>query len=151
MKYCPFNKTKEIKMSATRDLRSNVNVDLVFYRQFLSNETHPSSILDTADYDGGIMFSFAVYKYVDGTYTTTIYESDDSAMSGATVVSTENLIGPISDLVFTSDTLEQGPMPAIGIVGTKRYVQARITSTAITTGAEITGIANKIPEILKAT
>jgi hypothetical protein len=138
-------------MSATRDLRSNVNVDLVFYRQFLSNETHSGSILDTADYNGGVMFGFAVRQYADGTYTTTIYESDDSAMSGATVVSSENLIGSISDLVFTANTFPQGPMPTIGIVGTKRYVQARITSTSVTVGAEITGIANKIPEILKAT
>jgi hypothetical protein len=105
-------------MSATRDLRSNIASDLHYYNEILSDGTSSGAILDTADYDSGIMFNFGVVDYGDGTYTVTIYESDDSGMSTSNPISSTSLIGSTSDLIFTSATGQGNPMNNVGGVTT---------------------------------
>jgi hypothetical protein len=136
-------------MSATRDLRSNLSSDLFFYSEFTVNDTLTGFALDTADYDGGIMLSFAVPAYTDGSYTIEMYQSDNESMNGKVLLSSENLIGSIP--VLTSVTNEGDSLETLGIVGTQRYVQANVEGTSITTGASILIMANKMHEILPVT
>jgi hypothetical protein len=132
-------------MSELRDIKNNIETDLAFYRQFTANGSWNGYILDTAHYESGIMFSFAVIDYTDGTYTVTIQESDDSGMSGATTVTSNNVIGSLSDLIFTADT--GVPMVTIGIIGTKRYVRLKILLTGQTVpNTKMTVNTSKIPE-----
>jgi hypothetical protein len=135
-------------MTAVRDLKNNVDVDLNEYVEILANNSTAGTILDTADYDSGIMFCFAVPDYGDGTYSINMYESDDKSMTTEALIPDEKLIGSISDLVFTSVTNQGDPVKTLGIVGTKRYVRPVITSTSVATGATLFISINKVHEIL---
>jgi hypothetical protein len=135
-------------MTAVRDLKNNVDVDLSKYIEILADGSTTGTILDTADYDSGIMFCFAIPDYGDGTYSINMYESDHISMSTQTIIPDEKLIGSTSDLVFTSATSQGDAVKTLGIVGTKRYVRPIIASTGATTGATFFISINKVHEIL---
>lgn len=131
------------------DIRSDLLINNVLNAVINSDTTTNGSIIDTADYDTGVMFDFAAIAYTAGTYTPLLEESNDSGMAGATVIPTANLIGTIADATLTAATPAGGQLPTIGVVETKRYVRLSIVSTS--TGAA-TVVINAIrkPEILPA-
>ncbi|MGD9276243.1 MAG: hypothetical protein PVJ67_03670 [Candidatus Pacearchaeota archaeon] len=133
-----------------RDMRSNVASDLGFYAAISTNTTTTGQIIDTADYDSGVMFSFAALAYTDGTYTPLITESDNSGMAGATQVPDTNLIGTEAAAALSAATTVGSSMTTLGIGNTKRYVQISIVSTGVTTGATITATTSKMPELKPA-
>jgi hypothetical protein len=114
----------------------------------VSNTTTSGSILDTAQYDLGVMFEFASPVYTDGTFTPTLLQSDDPAMVGATVVPAENLIGTYAGAVVNAVTPALGILATLGIFGTLRYIQVQEVSTVVTTGARIVINAINKAEIL---
>lgn len=65
----------------------------------------------------------------DGTYTGAIWESDDSGMSGATVVSAAETLGAAAYVAADDDENRK-----IGSVGKKRYQQLRIVSASTSSG-----------------
>lgn len=121
----------------TKDIRSNLQPRLALNANIVTNTTTNGSIIDTADYDLGVMFAFAAVTYTDGTYTPVLEHSDDSGMSGAVDIPDENLIGTEAGAVITALTAAGAVEKTIGIVGTKRYVRPKIVSTVVTSGARI--------------
>ena len=132
----------------TRDIRSNLLPKVAFNANITSSTTTNGAIIDTADYDSGVMYAFMCHAYTDGTYTPVIEHSDDSGMSGAVDVPDENLIGTEAQAVLSAVSASGADLKTIGIIGTKRYVRVKITSATVTTGARIVVTAVVQPEIL---
>jgi hypothetical protein len=130
----------------SRDLRSNIASDLGFYAAITTDTTTAGQIVDTADYDSGIMFSFAAPVYSAGTFTPLIEESDDSGMAGATAVPDSSLIGTEAGAALSAQTAVGDSMTTLGIVCTKRYVRVSIVSTGTANGT-ITATTSKMPEL----
>jgi hypothetical protein len=132
---------------ATRDIRSNLEGQLVFNATVSSDTTTAGTIIDTADYDGGIKLDFIVSAYTDGTYTPLLQESDDSGMSGATDIPDAALIGTEAGAALSAVTADTEVLKSLGFFSNKRYVQVSLVSTAVTTGATLQVVAQKMPEV----
>ena len=130
----------------TQDIRSNLLPKLAFLAIINSDTTTNGAIIDTADFDGGIVFNFLCTVYGAGTYTPVIEESDDSGMSGANNIADANLIGTEAGAAISAVTASGANLYSIGIVGTKRYVRVKITSATSTT-TTIVATFNGVPEV----
>jgi len=137
----------------------------------LHNETkdfvalNSTTIAANTDTDGTIVdtLGFEATKFIihsgvitDGVYVPSIYESDDSGMAGATVITSDFLIGttnvtgdrpdyaatpvaPITDATF-SLAADSNKVARIGCLNKKRYVRLRLTSTGTTFGGVLSAI-----------
>jgi hypothetical protein len=132
----------------TRDIRSNLLPKLALNANITTSTTTSGSIIDTADYDLGVMFQLACIAYTDGTYTPNILMSDDSGMAGAVSVPAANLIGTYAGAVLNALTAGGATLKTLGVVGTLRYLQFQIVSTSVTSGARIVVENVNKPEIL---
>lgn len=132
---------------ATRDIRSNLEGQLVFNATVSSDTTTAGTIIDTADYDGGIKLDFIASAYTDGTYTPLLQESDDSGMAGATDIPDAALIGTEAGAALSAATADTEVLKSLGFFSNKRYVQVSLVSTAVTTGATLQVVAQKMPEV----
>ena len=117
----------------TKDIRSNLEPRLAFLAIINSNTTTNGAIIDTADYDAGIVFNFACSVYGAGTYTPVIEESDSAAMSGANDIADANLIGTEAGAALTALTASGAVLRSVGLGSTKRYVRVKIASTSSST------------------
>lgn len=143
-----------------RDIKNNLVARAAMIAAITSDTTTEGAIIDTADLDNGIMFGMSVSNYTDGDYTMQIFESDDDAMAGATVLANESDIG-VNDItggVYLGDTpvaqsaatAEGAEIPTVGAISNKRYLQARVVSASVTTGADVTVTATEAPELVPA-
>lgn len=130
---------------ALRDLKDNVALDLNSYNEFTSIGTHTGAVLDTAHYDSGIMFGFALPAWVDGTYTPSFDESD-TGTGDWSAIPTDQLIGTIADVTLDAETAEGDAMATIGLLSTKRYVRVKVDATGVSSGATSMVVAAKMPE-----
>lgn len=130
-----------------RDLRSNLKNIQIMNSNITSNTTTTSAILDTRDFDPGVMFLLRAALWTDGTYTPTINQSDDPAMADATAVTGLSLIGTIAGVTLSAAQVNNTDIPSIGIVNTKRYIQISVASTGVTSGARIIIDAINKPEV----
>jgi len=131
-----------------RDIRSDLGNDLALWQTIASDATFTGQIVDTAHYESGLLFSFICAVYGDGTYTPLIEESDDSGMSGATVVPTSSLIGTIAAATLTAVSVVGDPVPTIGVTTSKRYVRLSIVSTDfVALGSVVVCTTTKMPEL----
>lgn len=90
----------------------------------IGNET---AIVDTANFDNGITFAM-ILNIIGGDATFTvidILESNDAAMApqNTNIASACNLVGNLEDMVLTKPMSDNEKLPAIGAVGTKRYMK----------------------------
>lgn len=129
-----------------KDLASNLRPVLAMNANITTNTTTAGSIIDTANFDAGVMFDVMCPVYTDGTYTAALYHSDDSGMSGEVVVPTENLIESLP--VLTAANVAGAVIQKVGIFGTLRYVRLKIVSTSVTSGARITSTVTMKGDIL---
>lgn len=112
----------------TRDNYSDQRSLLAFNAVISTDTTTVSpTILDTADYDMGIFFSFAILEFSAGNYGVIINESDDAGMAGKNLVASKNILGGLPELTSLTSVGEQ--LKDFGIVGTKRYVEISVVST----------------------
>lgn len=130
------------------DIRSDLQTQMVFNAAIGGDGTTNGEIIDTADYDGGIMISFAAQAWTDGTYTPLLEESDDSGMAGATPIPDSQLIGTEADAAISAATALGALWTTLGFFSTKRYVRVSLVATGVTTGATIVATATKTPELL---
>lgn len=131
-----------------RDIRSQLEPKLAFLAIINSDTTTNGSIIDTADYDGGVVFTLFCSVYGAGTYTPVLEESDDSGMSGANNVDDANLIGTEAGAAISAASTGGSVLKSIGCVGTKRYLRLKITSATSTTttiGAVVQGVTEIAP------
>lgn len=136
---------------AIHDIRSDIDQKLALNAGISSNTTTNGSIIDTANFDGGLMFGVMVQAYTDGTYNFTLEEGDDSGLSDAAAVPAESLIGSLADLELTAVTANGGNLLTIGIFSNKRYVRINAVSTSVTTGATVVAVVSQKGEQLPVT
>lgn len=117
------------------DIRSNLDSRILLNGTITTDTTTVGSIMDTAAYDLGIMITVLCTAFTDGVYTLLLEESDDSGMSGSTVVGTEKLIGALPALVAL--TANNASAETVGFFSTKRYVRVSLVSTGTTSGASL--------------
>ena len=120
---------------AIRDIRSDILVKQALNHRFTADGAQQSAIIDTANFDMGIMFSFAVPDYTDGSYAVTIDEGDDSGLSDAAAVPANKLIGSLPTL--TAVTADNATLSTFGVHSNKRYLRVTVTASSVTTGAEV--------------
>jgi hypothetical protein len=131
-----------------RDIRSNFKPILAQTNVISTDTTTDGVSIDTADFDGGIMFLFDCTAYTDGTYTPVLEQSTTGAFAGEeTAIADANLQGTEAGAAISAATVEAAVLPSIGIVGTDRYVRCTITSASTSTGATISVIAVMAPEL----
>jgi hypothetical protein len=141
-------------MGAIRDIRSQLKPEIALEPQTINTDTTTTgAIIDTADYDGGIVFTQSV-THTSGTFTPSIEESDSATFaSGVTAVADANLIGDTktgqeADAALTAAQL----ISSLGVVNNlKRYLRYKMVSSLGANGvvsavvhkrAEITEISN---------
>lgn len=120
----------------TRDNTSDQRVVMAMNSNITGNTDTTSEIIDTADFDMGVMFASALQAFTDGAYAFAISESDDAGMAGATVVGAEKIIESLPTL-DTAITALNAQWKVFGVHSTKRYLQITVTSTGVTTGAQV--------------
>lgn len=129
------------------DIRSNLLPRLAFKAIITTDTTTAGAIIDTADFDGGVVYNLLTTVYGAGTYTPVLTESDDSGMSGATNVPAANIIGTLAGAALgTAVTASGAVLSSFGAFGTKRYLQLSITSATATT-TTVVATVNGVPEI----
>lgn len=133
---------------AIKDIRSNLLSRLAFKAIITTDTTTQGAIIDTADLDGGIMFTILTTVYGAGTYTPVLNESDDSGMSGSNVVDSANMIGTVAGAVLgTAVTASGAVCKSFGCFGTKRYLRLDIVSATATT-TTVVGLVTGAPEVV---
>lgn len=120
----------------TRDNTSDQRVVMAMNSNITGNTDTTSAIIDTADFDMGVMFASALQAFTDGVYAFAISESDDPAMAGATVVGAEKIIESLPTL-DTAITALNAQWKVFGVHSTKRYLQITVTSTSVSAGAQV--------------
>ena len=131
---------------AVKDIRSHAKSTLALIATVASDTTTNGFIIDTANFEIGLMFSVMAPSHTDGTYNFTIEHGEDSALSDAVALTSDFLIGTLAGLELTAATVAGGKLNTIGVFGNKRYVRINSVSTAVTTGAQIEVIATEIAE-----
>ncbi len=117
---------------AVKDIRSNLQQILAIAGTLAANGTMTGAILDTANFELGLMFELTVTSHTTGTFTLAIFESDDSGMSGETAVTGDQLIGtlPVEVAVVSQGDVLQ----TVGVISNKRYVRADVIGTDTSVG-----------------
>ncbi len=117
---------------AVNDIRSNLQQILAVAGTLAANGTMTGAILDTANFELGLMFELTVTSHTTGTFTLAIFESDDSGMSGETAVTGDQLIGtlPVEVAVVSQGDVLQ----TVGVISNKRYVRADVIGTDTSVG-----------------
>ncbi|MEE9223039.1 MAG: hypothetical protein V3V40_06240 [Nitrosomonadaceae bacterium] len=129
---------------AVKDIRSNLLQLVALVRTIASIGTITGAIIDTANFELGLMFSVNVTTFGAGeTITLILEESDDSGMSGATVISGDQLIGALP--VLTAVVAEGATLETVGVISNKRFVRASI-STVTTNSSTIVVAATQKAE-----
>ena len=136
---------------AVKDILSDLQAQTAVLAVISSNTTTNGIILDTADFELGLMFSLTIDAFSDGTYEVQLFESDDSGMAGATQIVAPNILPTdlgANSITQSAATISGAPLPKIGAFANLRYVQARIVSTGVTTGATVhVGVIQKAEQV----
>jgi len=140
-------------MGALRDIRNQLKPEIALEPQDITtNTTTVGEIIDTKDYDGGIMFTMLI-NHTSGTFTPLLQEGDESDLSDAAAVDDANLIGDTktgqeADAALTSAQL----ISSLGVVNnTKRYLRLSIVSTGISGSNYVAATVHKYAEIMPIT
>lgn len=117
-----------------QDLHNNIKASRGISPQAItaSDSTLTSEIIDTRGY-GSTEFLFISGAVTDGTFTITVYESNDSGMSGETAVADDDLLGTEPTFVGTTSA-DDNAVKKVGYIGSKRYVRAKAVQTGSSTG-----------------
>lgn len=131
---------------AVKDIVTKLQENVALTAAVTSNTTTVGAILDTADFELGLMFTLYVADFTDGTYTLLLEESDDSGMAGAVTIPTDKLIGllPAASAASASGSI----LGKVGVFSNLRFVRASVVSTGVTTGALATVISTQKAETM---
>lgn len=133
---------------AYKDIRSQLLPRLAFKATIASDTTTTGNIIDTADYDAGLVYTLLCTTYGAGTYTPVLNESEASDMSGSNVVDASQMIGTVAGAAISavSPSGATGTLNSFGAFGTKRYLRLDIVSVSSSTTA-ISAVFQGAPEI----
>jgi len=130
-----------------KDIRSDLLPEVEINQNIVSNTDTFGAAIDTAAFEDGIIFSFFAQAHTDGTYTPGIQESVDSAFTVPLDVEQARLIGTPANEAITGAAAEGAEIGSLGAFGTKRFLRLKITSTVVTTGAQIVALSHKVGEV----
>lgn len=124
-------------MSMVRfDLHNNISVKNALNSQSVStNTTVNGNIIDLLGF-GALEFAIFQGAYTDGTYTYNIQEGNASNLSDAAITNASNVFGSLPAVNAVNGVARVGYR-----VGAFRYVRLQVTSTGVTTGANVGAIA----------
>jgi hypothetical protein len=115
------------------DLHNNSKAEIALASQAISTDTTTvGAIIDTEGFEA-IEFLILTKLITDGNYTVLLEEGDDSGLSDAATVDTEEVLGLAA---FTDDT-DDNAIARTGYIGKKQFVRLSIVSDATTTGVDI--------------
>lgn len=106
-----------------------------------SNGTKTGAIIDTQGYES-LTFTLQSGVLTDGTWTSAVFASDDSGMSGEVDVSATCLIGATAGPSFA--ITDDSKVKRVGVnlaLANKRYFRIKATQAAATTGGFMCGEA----------
>ena len=117
----------------TKDTFHNIKQEVALNPQTIATDTTTvGSIIDTQDWES-LVVGLISGTVTDGDYTLLLEDGDDSALSDASVVADEFLLGTEAGASLTEDT-DDGKMTKLGYLGCKRYVRVSVVSTNTSTG-----------------
>lgn len=129
---------------AVKDIRSNVKQTVALTAIISTNTTTNGAVLDTADFELGLMFAVAISAFTDGVYTLLLEEDDVIGFGSSSVISGDQLIGSLPAPIAAS---AQGTdLGTVGVISNKRFVRASIVSSGTSTGATASVIATQVAE-----
>lgn len=142
---------------ATREIYNMLYPEVALSTQAISTDTTTAGeIIDTANYDGGILFAILSGTLTDGAYTPYFEEGDESNLSDASAVADKN-ISPVNvggtwyttgqEAALAFAATDDDTVRTVGLVGTKRYVRLSLVSASTSTGGTIGAIVLKVGEI----
>lgn len=119
-------------MGATRDIRNQLKPEIALDPVAVNtNTTTVGAIIDTADYNKGVVFTFFQKIWTAGTATPLIEESADSGFATSNEVEDQYLIGDVetgqeADSALTATRT----VSSLGVAGNpKRYIRLSIVTT----------------------
>lgn len=136
--------TREI----TTKLRNEIAVDI---QAITTNTTTVGNIINAADFDHGVNFTFISGVITDGDYDVLIEHGDASNLSDAAAVPNTELTGQDPTSATAPEAQAQisasDEIKKIGYVGAKAFVRMSIVSTNTSTGGTMGAIVEKRPEV----
>lgn len=129
------------------DNRSDQVVRLVHKAAITTDTTTFSDGVDTADFEGGVMFSLTIPAWTDGTYVMTLQDSPDDSVW--TALDSDKVIGPAVSL-GAATSASGGLASTLGAFSHERHVRAAIVSTITTSGATLNIVSIASGEYLPA-
>lgn len=114
---------------ASHDFYHDCQVTSAFNSATISSDTTTNGVIvDTAGFEA-LTFSVQSGAITDGAYTVTMSHGDDSSLSDADAVPSDEVLGSIAFALAEDNTAKR-----IGYIGKKRYVRISIVSTSTTSG-----------------
>jgi hypothetical protein len=113
-----------------KDIHSNVKTLIALDVGTISSDTTTvGNIIDTAGFEG-LEFSIQSGTITDGAYALLLEEGDDSGLSDAAAVPSDNTLGVLTGFAAANDD----SVLRVGSIGKKRYQRLSVVSTGTTTG-----------------
>ena len=130
---------------STRDIASSVIPQEAFAAVIATATTTNGFTVDTAHFDGGVMFFMIVAAYTGGTYQLVLQDSANG--SSWSNIASNKLIAPDGSISFTAITTAGSEIKRMGAFSTRRYVRMVVISTSTPgIGAEVHGFCVKKSE-----
>lgn len=124
-------------MSALRDIRNELKPLIALEPSVIASDTtNVGPIIDSADFDGGVMLTLALNGANPGTFTPLIEQSSQANFGGdVSDVADENLIGDVETGQEADAALSADGISNLGVVNQpKRYLRMSVVSSS-TSGA----------------
>ena len=113
------------------DLHSNVKQEVALDSQDITTDTTTvGNIIDTVGFES-IEFVIQSGVITDGAYALVLEQGDDSGLSDAAVVPTDEVLGVLTGFVAADDNAAK----RVGSIGKKQFQRLSIVSTGTSTGA----------------
>ena len=116
---------------AEYDLHSNVKQEVALNSQDITTDTTTvGNIIDTQGFES-LEYVIQSGVITDGAYALVLEQGDDSGLSDAAVVPTDEVLGVLTGFVAADDNAAK----RVGSIGKKRFQRLSIASTSTSTGA----------------
>ncbi len=117
---------------AVKDIRSNLQ-EIVAFNQIISSITTTNGVvIDTADFELGLMFSLAATLLTGGDFTLQLQQASNLAFDeDVSLITGDQLIGTLP--VIDAASVEGDVLETVGVISNLRFVRANIVSTTTDT------------------
>lgn len=133
---------------ANHDLRSNIVLTTILDKVTDTGTSIVSDIYDAKN-DTQIMFIFAMQVVIAGATITVskIEEGNDAALSDASDIPTDRIIGNVANVEFTNSS---DIVRSLGVFGNKRYLRITLAVDTPGAGSNFAIFAASVPYLLPA-